>query len=111
MRRHVGIGPVDLRIVEARFDHRGLGVVGDHKLRHSADRRKSVHMRGNPIGEALRPARLRIGEARCPHHRNEDLRIAQFAGEPVDNHRQSWVASDFNRGRIAGNIPENHRTG
>ena len=108
VRRHVGIGAVDLRIVEAGLDHRRLGVVGNHQLRHSADRCESARMRSDPIGKALRPGRLRIGEARCPQHRDEDLRVAKFTGEPVDN---DWhaVARIIDKQLLACRVALAHR--
>ena len=43
MRRHLGIGAVDLRLVEAGLDHRDLGVVGHDQ---TAARRRSPRRRG-----------------------------------------------------------------
>jgi hypothetical protein len=36
-------------------------------------------------GQRLRPGRLGEGEARGPQYRDEDLRHADFAGEPIDD--------------------------
>jgi hypothetical protein len=40
MRRHFGIGPIDLRIVKAGLDDGGLRIVRHKQLRDAADRRK-----------------------------------------------------------------------
>ena len=37
MRRHLGIGSVDLRLVQAGLDDGDLGVVGNDETRHAAD--------------------------------------------------------------------------
>src|ERR1700688_4306469 len=74
MRRHVGVAAVDLRIVEAGLDHCDLGVVGDQKRRHATDRLEGADVAADPVGEPLRPGRLRVGEARCAEYRHEDLR-------------------------------------
>jgi hypothetical protein len=58
-----GIGPVDLRVIEAGLDDGGLGVVRDEKLRNAADRVEGVDMGVDPIGQRLRPGRPREGEA------------------------------------------------
>ena len=41
----------------------------------------------DPVGERLRPARVREGEARGAEHGDEDLRHADLPGEPVNDHR------------------------
>ena len=41
----------------------------------------------DPVGKRLRPACMREGEARGAEHGDEDLRHADFPGEPVDDDR------------------------
>ena len=67
MRRHLGVGSVDLRLVQTGFDDGDLGVVRDKKTRHTANRCEGARVRANPIGKCLRPGRLDIGEVRRPH--------------------------------------------
>ena len=50
MRRHLRIGSVDLRLIEAGFDDSDLGVVGYQQTRHATDRREGAGMGANPIG-------------------------------------------------------------
>jgi hypothetical protein len=63
MRRHVGVAAVDLRIVAAGLDHRDLGVVRHQQRRHATDRLEGADVAADPVGEPLRPGRLRVGEA------------------------------------------------
>jgi hypothetical protein len=60
--RHLGIGSIDLRLVEAGFDDSDLGVVRHEQLGHAADRFEGSGMRADPVGQRLGPARLGIGE-------------------------------------------------
>src|SRR5262245_49674562 len=87
MRRHLSVRSVDLRLVQAGLDDGDLGIVGNDETRHSADGCKRARVGADPIAERLRPGRLDIGEARRAHHRDEDLRLAYLAGQPVDDHR------------------------
>lgn len=108
MRRHVGIAAVDLRIVEAGLDHGDLGVVRHQQRRHAADRFEGADVAADPVGEPLRPGRLRVGEAGSAEHRDEDLRGAPLAGEPVDHHRDA-VAGIIDEELVAGRMRLAHR--
>ncbi len=46
MRCHLGIGSVDLRLVQTGFDDGNLGVVGYEKTWHAVDRRKGTRVGG-----------------------------------------------------------------
>ncbi len=85
MRRHLGICSIDLRIVEAGLDDRGLRVVRHDQFGNAADRLQRAHMGVDPIGKRLRPTRMREGEARRAQHGDEDLRLAQFPRAAVDH--------------------------
>ncbi|MCP1854424.1 hypothetical protein J2R80_008247 [Bradyrhizobium sp. USDA 4541] len=108
MRRHVGVAAVDLRVVEAGLDHCDLGIVRHQQRRHAADRLEGADVAADPVGEPLRPGRLRVGEARCAEHRDEDLRGASLAGEPVDYHRHA-VAGIVDEQLVAGHMRLAHR--
>src|SRR6266403_2839621 len=58
MRRHLGIGAVDLGIVETRLDYGGLGIVRHQQMRNTTDRLQGADMGVDPVGERLRPARM-----------------------------------------------------
>jgi hypothetical protein len=87
MRRHLGIGSVDLRLVQAGLDDGDLGVVRDEKTRHTVDGCKGTRVGADPIGKPLRPGRLGVGEVRRPHDGDEDLRLTHLAGQPINDHR------------------------
>jgi hypothetical protein len=108
VRRHLGIGSIDLRLVQARLDDGNLGVVGDDEARHAADGGKRAGVGANPIAERLRPGRLDVGEARGAHHRDEDLRLTHLAGQPVDDHRHR-VASVVDEQLVAAHVGLAHR--
>lgn len=69
MRRHLGVSPIDLGIVETCLEDSGLPVVGDERLRHSVDRLERAHMGVDPIGRRLRPGRA----CECEAERSERI--------------------------------------
>ena len=110
MRRHVGVGPIDLGVVEAGLDDGGLGVVRHDEFGNAADRLEGAHVGVDPVGQRLRPCRLGEGEARRAQYRDEDLRHADFAGEPIDDDRDA-VAGIIDEQPLAGGVrlPHRHR--
>ena len=64
----------------------------------------------DPVGQRLRPGCLGEGEARRSQHRDEDLRHADFAGEPIDDDRNA-VAGVIDEQPLAGGdrLPHRHR--
>lgn len=108
MRCLLGVAAVDLRIVEARLDDSRLGIVRHDQRRHAADRLERADMSADPIGQALRPGRLRIGQARGAQHRDEDLRSAPLTGEAIDHHRDA-VARIVHEQLVAGGVRLAHR--
>ena len=53
MRRHLGVGSIDLRLAEAALDDRGLGVVRYDQLGNAADGFERADMGVDPVGQAL----------------------------------------------------------
>ena len=76
MRRHLGVGSIDLRIVETSLDNSGLGIVRHEQMWNAADHLEGANMGVDLVGQRLRPARVRKSEARCAEHGDEDLRLA-----------------------------------
>jgi hypothetical protein len=66
MRRHLGIGSVDLRLVETCLDDGDLGIVRNDKARNAANRCKGARVGADPIAEGLRPGRLRVVKFEAP---------------------------------------------
>src|SRR6202051_1126400 len=83
MRRHLGVGSIDLRIVETSLDNSGFGIVRHEQMWNDADHLEGAAMGVDPVGHRLRPARERKSEARCAEPGDEDLRLADFAGQPA----------------------------
>jgi hypothetical protein len=110
MRRHLGVGAIDLRLVEAGLDDGGSGVVRHDEFGNAADRLEGADVGGDPVRQRLRPGRLGEGEARRTQHGDEDLRHADLAGEPVDDHRNA-VAGIIDEQPLAGGVrlPHRHR--
>jgi hypothetical protein len=110
MGRHLAVGTIDLRLVEAGLDDGGPGVVRHDELGNAADRLEGAHVGVDPVGQRLRPARLGEGEARGPQHGDEDLRHADFASEPIDDDRNA-VAGVIDEHPLAGGmrLPHRHR--
>ena len=110
MRRHLGVGPIDLRLVEAGLDDGGLGVVRHDEFGDAADRLEGANVGVDPVRQRLRPARLGEGEARRPQNGDENLRHADFAGQPVDDHGDA-VARVIDEQPLAGGVrlPHCHR--
>ena len=59
MRRRLGVGPIDLRLVEAGLDDGDLGVVRHQQLGHAADGGKGPGVGSDPVAKPLRPACFR----------------------------------------------------
>src|SRR5205814_9137452 len=63
MGRHLGVGSIDLRLVEAGFDDGHLRVVWHQQFGHAAERRERTGMSADPVSQCLGPARLGIKPA------------------------------------------------
>jgi hypothetical protein len=61
-----------------------------------------------PIAERLRPDLLDVGEVRGAHRRDEDLRSAHLAGQPINDHRRR-VAGVINEQLVAAHVGLVHR--
>ena len=106
--RHFGIGAIDQRIKEAGLYDGGPGIVRHEQMRNAADRRESMHVGVDPIGKRLRPARPGKGEARCAEHCDEQMRLANFARQPIN---QDWnaIAGVIDRDALKGRMRLAHR--
>src|SRR5947208_4461014 len=61
---HIGIGPVDHRLMKAGLGDPRLEIVADRLAGGSVEISKGTDMRRNPIRQLLAPHCLRVGEAR-----------------------------------------------
>ena len=81
------IGAVDARLVARRLGDAGLEVVAHNRLRHAADRGERVHMRADPVGQRLGPARFGVGVVRRAERRDEDVRAMLLARRGIEHRR------------------------
>ena len=102
MPRHVGIGPVDHRLVKAGPGDPGLEVVADRLTGDAAEISKDADMRGDPIRQLLAPHRLGVGEVRGPEDGDKDLRRDDFAGKTIDHLAGS--AGEIDKQFLAGEV-------
>ena len=65
-------------------------------------------MGADPIAKRLRPGRLGVGEVRGAQDRDEDLRLTDLAGQPVDDHRHR-VAGVIDEQLVATHVGLPHR--
>jgi hypothetical protein len=107
MRRHPGVGAVDLRVVERRLVDARLEIVGDDEPGAALEKREHVDMRADPILQSLCPAHLGVGVVRGAEHGDEELCRANLAGPSVDNrHRLAGIVDEH---LVAGHVMLAHR--
>ena len=85
MRRHLGVGPVDRRLIQAGFDHRRLGVIRHDQMRDAANGLERPGVGADPVRQSLRPRGLGIGKAGRAHDGDEDPGGPGLAGQPVEH--------------------------
>jgi len=85
MGRHLGVGAVDLRLVEAGLGDARFEVVGDDLTGHAAEVGEGPTVRGDPVRQLLGPGGFRVGVARRPKDGDKDLGLADLAGGAVDH--------------------------
>ena len=110
MGRHLGVGSIDLRLVEAGLDDGHLRVVRHQQFGHAAERCEGAGMSADPVSQRLGPARLGISEVGGAHDGDENLRRTRLAGKPVDDHRHR-VAGVIDKPLVAADVglPHRHR--
>ena len=79
------VARVDLRIVAVRPLHSGAQVVRHQHLRRAAEKLEHAPVRAEPVRQALRPARLPIGQVGRAQRADEHLRLANLAAARVDH--------------------------
>ncbi len=95
VRRHHRVAAVHLGVVERRLVDAALEVVGHQQARRGSEEPEHPHVGLDPIRQRLRPARLRVGQARGPQHGDEDLCHPHLAGERVgDRHALAGVIDE-----------------
>ena len=85
MGRHLGVGAIDLGIVEASLGDARLEVVGNDLTGNAAEEGEGPAMGADPVGQGLAPGRLGICVAGGAEDGDEDLGLADLAGGAVDH--------------------------
>jgi hypothetical protein len=107
MPRHVGIGPVDHRLVKAGLGDPGLQIVADRLAGGAAEIGEGADMRGDPVRQLLAPGRLGVGEARGAQDGDKNLHRDDLAGATVDDF--GGAAGEVDKQLLAGDVGLAHR--
>jgi hypothetical protein len=102
MPRHVGIGPVDHRLVKAGLGDPGLEIVADRLAGDAAEISEGADICRNPIRQLLAPSRLGVGEARCAQHGDKNLYRYDLTGEAIDD--LAGAAGEVDKQLLAGEM-------
>jgi len=82
---HVGVGPVDHRLVKAGLGDAGLEIIADRLPGGAAEIGEGADMRADPIRQLLAPHRLGVGEARRAQDGDKNLHRDDLAVTAVDD--------------------------
>ncbi len=85
--RHLRIGAVYLRVVEAGLDHRDLGVVGHDEFGRAAEVGEGLDVTFDPVDQLLAPAGVGERQTGGAHHRHEDVGLVDAPACRVHHHR------------------------
>jgi len=94
--------PVDAGLVARRLRDAHLEIVGHRRLRHAAEEVERVDVRTDPVGQRLRPARLRVRVARRAECRDEQMRRVHLARHRIDDRHR--VAGPVDEQLVAGHV-------
>src|SRR5579883_3225918 len=108
VRRHLGVRPVQLRLVATGPDHRRLRVVRDGDRRGTAEILKRADMPPDPAGQVLRESPLQVRHIAHPQRRNEDVNVVELPGLWLhDRERQPGPVDEQLLAGPVG-LPEHH---
>ena len=82
---HLGVGRVNLRLVEAGFADAALEIVRYEHPWHTAEKLESAHVGSDPIRQRLAKRRLGVGVVGSAPDGDEELGGEEFAGGQVDD--------------------------
>ena len=86
VRGHLFVGPVEVWFVAAGAGHAGLQVVRHQDFRHCSEELKDAQVRSDPVGQTLRPGRLRKAVAAGAQDRHKDGRCPPFSRRGIVDH-------------------------
>src|SRR6266446_4916273 len=104
---HLGIGPVDHRLVKAGLGDPGLEIVADRLAGDAAEISEGADMCRDPIRQLLAPYRLGVCEARCTQDSDKNLYRYDLTGEAIDD--LASAAGEVDKQLLAGDMGLAHR--
>src|SRR5438034_389668 len=105
--RHVGVGPVDDRLVKAGLGDPGLEIVADRLAGDTAEISEGADMCRDPIRQLLAPHRLGVGEARCAQDGDKNLYRDDLTREAIND--LAGAAGEVDKQLLAGDMGLAHR--
>ena len=105
--RHLAVGAVHRRLVEAGFGNPGLQVVRDDHRRYAAEKPEGARVRTDPVGKPLAPGGLGKGVTGGAERGDEQLRGKHLAARPVDHFQRR--AGVIDEQPLAGDMALPHR--
>ena len=102
MPRHVGVGSVHQRLVEAGARDPRTQIVAHDLSWHAAEECERVDMGADPVRQRLAPHRLGVGIAGRTQYCDEDLRPARLTGCPVEHLHD--LTSEVDEHPLAGHM-------
>jgi hypothetical protein len=85
MGREISVSGIEIGIVEAGVAHAGAEIVGHRHARDAAEVRVHARVRGDPIGQRLRPRQLGERVVARAEHADEKLRVPHLARRRLDD--------------------------
>lgn len=95
--KHLGISPGERGFEAAGFGDAALEIVRDDKPHHAPEEFEGADVRTDPIAKLLRESRFGVGVVRGAKNGDEDVCVADFAGQRVNdgNGRAAIVDEHF----------------
>jgi hypothetical protein len=81
--RHLGIGAIHRRLVEARLRNARPQVVGNDLRRDTAEKLQGPHVRADPVDKTLRKGGFHVCEIGGAEHGHEQLTDVNLTGRLV----------------------------
>src|ERR1700738_2011091 len=99
---HVGVGPVDHRLVKAGLRNPRLQIVADRLAGDAAEISEGADMWRDPIRKLLAPHCLGIGEARRAQDSDKNLYRDDLTSEAIDH--LGGAAGEVDKQLLAGDL-------
>ena len=81
----IAVTGVDVGLVAMRLGDAAAQIIGHQDLRCATEKSKTAGVRAQPVRQLLRPGGLGKGVAGRAENGDEDLRLADLAGSPIND--------------------------